>query len=175
MSAATYYSYLDSPLGRLFVQGDGACVTGLFLPNHKRWQGPDPAWRESPDSFNAVRTQLAEYFAGERQTFDVPLRPTGTSFQQRVWRELTLIPYAQTITYAQLAHRVGQPTASRAVGAANGRNPISILVPCHRVIGADGQLTGYAGGVEKKRWLLAWERGEKLATPGWLFDEAALS
>ena len=159
MIATTYYSYLESPLGQLFVQGDGQFVTGLYLPQHKGWPGPDPSWRELDKPFAAVRKQLAEYFAGERQQFDVPLKLAGTPFQQRVWQELARIPFGTTITYAELAHRVGQPTASRAVGNANGRNPISILVPCHRVIGTSGKLTGYAGGVEKKEWLLNWERG----------------
>ena len=114
--------------------------------------------KQSDAPFAAVREQLAEYFAGERQQFDVPLKLAGTPFQQRVWQELVRIPFGTTITYAQLAQRVGKPTASRAVGHANGRNPISIIVPCHRVIGANGKLTGYAGGVEKKQWLLEWER-----------------
>ena len=106
-----------------------------------------------------MRAQLAEYFAGQRQQFDVPFKRSGTPFQQRVWQELVRIPFGTTITYAQLAQRIGQPTAARAVGHANGRNPISIIVPCHRVIGADGKLTGYAGGIDNKQWLLAWERG----------------
>jgi methylated-DNA-[protein]-cysteine S-methyltransferase len=104
----------------------------------------------------AVR-QLTEYFAGTRREFDLPLRLQGTTFQTRVWRELSEIPYGQTWSYGQLAHRIEKPSASRAVGLANGRNPISILVPCHRVIGADGSLTGYGGGLERKRWLLAHE------------------
>jgi methylated-DNA-[protein]-cysteine S-methyltransferase len=108
-----------------------------------------------------VREQLAEYFAGERREFDVPMQLAGTAFQRRVWEELVRIPYGTTITYAELARRVGRPTAVRAVGAANGRNPISILVPCHRVIGADGKLTGYGGGVERKQWLLELERGPR--------------
>ena len=128
------------------------------MPQHKGWRGPDASWQQSDAPFAAVREQLAEYFAGERQQFDVPLKLAGTPFQQRVWQELVRIPFGTTITYAQLAQRVGQPTASRAVGHANGRNPISIIVPCHRVIGANGKLTGYAGGVDKKQWLLAWER-----------------
>jgi methylated-DNA-[protein]-cysteine S-methyltransferase len=142
----------------LFVQGDGQFVTGLYLPRHKGWPGPDPLWQESDAPFAAVRVQLAEYFAGQRREFDVPLKLAGTPFQRRVWQELGRIPYGATISYAQLAQRIGKPTASRAVGHANGRNPISILVPCHRVVGADGRLTGYAGGVDKKRWLLNWER-----------------
>src|SRR6188472_3687329 len=141
MIATNYYSYLDSPLGRLFVQGDGQFVTGLYLPQHKGWPGPEQSWREVDEPFAPVREQLGEYFAGERQQFDVPLKLAGTPFQQRVWQELARIPFGTTITYAELAHRVGQPTASRAVGNANGRNPISILVPCHRVIGTSGKLT----------------------------------
>lgn len=145
-------------MGRLFVQGDGQFVTGLYLPRHKGWQGPDPAWRQSDTPFIAVQEQLAEYFAGKRQEFDVPIKLAGTEFQNRVWQELRRIPFGATITYSQLAGRVGRPTASRAVGHANGCNPISIIVPCHRVIGSNGKLTGYAGGVDKKRWLLDWER-----------------
>ena len=106
---------------------------------------------------SAAMRQLAEYFAGTRREFDLPLRFQGTTFQTRVWRELTEIPYGQTWSYGQLAQRIDKPSASRAVGLANGRNPISILVPCHRVIGADGSLTGYGGGIERKRWLLAHE------------------
>src|SRR5258708_6298593 len=175
MTSTIYYSYIDCPLGRMFVQGDGEFVTGLLMPQHKGWRGPDASWRQSDRSFTAVRAQLAEYFAGERQQFDVPLKLAGTPFQQRVWQELVRIPFGTTITYGQLAQRVGKPTASRAVGHANGRNLISIIVPCHRVIGGDGKLTGYAGGVDKKRWLLAWERCATAAEPGYLFDTAGLS
>jgi methylated-DNA-[protein]-cysteine S-methyltransferase len=159
----------------MFVQGDGQFVTGLYMPQHKGWRGPDAAWQPSDAPFAAIRAQLAEYFAGERQQFDVPLKLAGTPFQQRVWQELVRIPFGTTITYAQLAQRVGKPTASRAVGHANGRNPISILVPCHRVIGANGKLTGYAGGVDKKQWLLAWERRAVGAEPAARFDSANLS
>ncbi|MCE9551942.1 MAG: methylated-DNA--[protein]-cysteine S-methyltransferase [Planctomycetes bacterium] len=158
MTTTTCYSYIDSPLGQLFIQGDGQFVTGLYLPGHKGWLGPDASWQQSNAPFVEVREQLAEYFAGQRQEFDIPLKIAGTPFQLRVWQELVQIPFGTTSTYAQLAQRVGKPTASRAVGHANGRNPISIMVPCHRVIGAHGKLTGYAGGVDKKEWLLAWER-----------------
>lgn len=165
MNTTIYYSYIDSPLGRMFVQGDGEFVTGLFMPHHKGWRGPDASWQQSDAPFVAVREQLAEYFAGERQQFDLPFKFTGTPFQQQVWQELLRIPFGTTITYAQLAQRVGKPTASRAVGHANSRNPISIIVPCHRVIGADGKLTGYAGGVDKKKWLLGWERNARPSAP----------
>jgi methylated-DNA-[protein]-cysteine S-methyltransferase len=159
----------------MFVQGDGQFVTGLFMPQHKRWRGPDASWRQSDASFTAVREQLAAYFAGERQQFDVPIKLAGTPFQQHVWRELVRIPFGTTITYGQLAQRVGKPSASRAVGHANGRNPVSIIVPCHRVIGANGTLTGYAGGVDKKQWLLAWERSATAAAQGDLFAAAGQS
>ena len=175
MITTTCYSYIDSLLGRLFVQGDGEFVTGLFMPQHKGWRGPDVAWRQSDAFFAVVREQLGEYFAGERREFDVPIKLAGTPFQQRVWQELVRIPFGTTITYGELAERVGKPAASRAVGNANGRNPISILVPCHRVIGSNGKLTGYAGGVDKKKWLLGWERRAMGAGPGSLFDlEASL-
>jgi methylated-DNA-[protein]-cysteine S-methyltransferase len=169
----TYYSYIDSPLGRMFAQGDGQFLTALYMPSHKGWEGPDASWQQSDAPFAAVREQLTEYFAGDRQEFDVPLKVAGTPFQQRVWKELVRIPFGTTITYAELARRVGKPTASRAVGHANGRNPISIIVPCHRVIGADGKLTGYAGGVDKKEWLLAWERRATKAEPSDLFSSVA--
>jgi methylated-DNA-[protein]-cysteine S-methyltransferase len=158
MTTTTFYSYIDCPLGPMFVQGDGLFVTGLFMPRHKGGRGADASWQQSDAPFAAVREQLAEYFAGDRQQFDLPLKLVGTPFQEHVWRELARIPFGTTITYAQLARRVGKPTAARAVGHANGRNPISIIVPCHRVIGADGKLTGYAGGVGNKQWLRAWER-----------------
>lgn len=154
----TYFTHIDSPVGQLLVLGDGELVTGLYLPNHRHGRGMEPSWRLADGIFDALRQQLAEYFAGERQQFDVPLKLAGTPFQQRVWRELAQIPFGATISYTQLARRIDDPQATRAVGHANGRNPISILVPCHRVIGASGRLTGYAGGVEKKQWLLAWER-----------------
>jgi methylated-DNA-[protein]-cysteine S-methyltransferase len=158
VTATNCYSFIDSPLGRMHVQGDGQFVTGLFMPDHKGWRGPDPSWQRCDALFTEVREQLTEYFAGRRQQFDVALKLAGTPFQRRVWQELATIPFGTTISYAQLAQRVGKPTASRAVGHANGCNPISIVLPCHRVIGADGKLTGYAGGIDKKQWLLDWER-----------------
>ncbi len=159
MNACTYYSHLDTPLGTMIVTGDGRFVTGLYMPQHKRRSCRDAAWQQSNAPFAAVSAQLADYFAGKRQTFDIPIKLAGTPFQLSVWQELVKIPFATTISYAELAKRLGRPTASRAVGHANARNPVSILVPCHRVIGANGQLTGYAGGVATKRWLLDLERG----------------
>lgn len=154
----TYFTYLESPLGRICIEGDEEFVTGLYFPHHKWWRGLDDSWRESDEPFHRVREQLAEYFAGERQTFDVPVKLAGTPFQQRVWEQLAQIPFGSTISYGELARRVGNLSASRAVGSANGRNPVSIIVPCHRVIGASGKLTGYGGGIDRKQWLLDWER-----------------
>lgn len=158
MTTSTCFTEIDSPVGLLYVRGNDECVTGLFMPNHKHWSGPEEGLRRSDDSFKGIREQLAEYFAGDRQEFDIPVELDGTPFQQRVWEQLTTIPFGQTISYAELARRVGNPTATRAVGAANGRNPVSILVPCHRVIGSHGSLTGYGGGLHNKEWLLNWER-----------------
>jgi methylated-DNA-[protein]-cysteine S-methyltransferase len=158
MTANTIYSYIDSPLGQIVVRGDGELLTGLFIAQHKRWHGPDISWQQADEPFLEIRGQLAEYFAGQRREFTVPLRLVGTPFQRRVWQELVRIPFGTTISYAQLAGRIGQPTATRAVGHANGRNPIAILVPCHRVIGANGKLTGYASGIDQKQWLLNLER-----------------
>ncbi len=152
------FSYFESPIGRLLLTSDGTALTGLYMEPSRKAQCTD-GWIEdvSVAPLSATVRQLTEYFEGTRREFDLPLRLQGTAFQQRVWRELTEIPYGQTWSYGQLAHRIDKPRASRAVGLANGRNPISILVPCHRVIGADGSLTGYGGGIERKRWLLVHE------------------
>ena len=148
------FCHYPSPIGRLLLTADGTALTGLYMTA----QSTD-GWTENPTAapLAAAVQQLNEYFGGSRREFDLPLRLEGTPFQQRVWRELTEIPYGQTWSYGQLAKRIRNPSASRAVGLANGRNPISILVPCHRVIGADGSLTGYGGGLERKRWLLTHE------------------
>jgi methylated-DNA-[protein]-cysteine S-methyltransferase len=152
------YSYFESPIGRLLLTSDGTALTGLYMEPSRKAQSVD-GWiqDEAVAPLSATVRQLTEYFAGTRREFDLPLRLQGTTFQTRVWRELTVIPYGQTWSYGQLAQRIDKPSASRAVGLANGRNPISILVPCHRVIGADGSLTGYGGGLERKRWLLVHE------------------
>ncbi len=155
------YHDFDTPIGTLRLVGDERHLARVDLPNAAA-RAPDPAWREKqrtlPAALRDARRQLSEYFAGDRRVFDLPLAPDGTAFQRRVWQELRGIPYAETISYGELARRIGQPTASRAVGAANGRNPLAIVVPCHRVIGADGALTGYGGGLPVKEALLALER-----------------
>ncbi|WP_254510876.1 methylated-DNA--[protein]-cysteine S-methyltransferase [Anatilimnocola floriformis] len=153
----TFYSQFESPVGEITLVGDQKSLLGLYMPAHKHWKGLPSGCQRNDDVLAAAREQLTEYFAGERQEFDLPFRFVGTPFQQRVWQELWKIPFGVTISYAEMARRVGQPTATRAVGAANGRNPISIIVPCHRVIASDGKLTGYGGGMENKRWLLDFE------------------
>lgn len=158
MISTTCYSYLDSPIGEIFLLGDGTCLTGLFLPRHKGRPELHDSWKRSDASFVEARQQLSEYFDGQRQQFDLPMKLDGTPHQLRVWQELTRIPFGTTISYGELARRTGNPSASRAVGNANGRNPISIIVPCHRVIGSSGKLTGYGGGLHNKEWLLEWER-----------------
>ena len=152
------FCYFQSPIGRLLLTSDGPSLTGLYMEPSRKAQSTE-GWTEDATvaPLAAAVRQLTEYFGGTRRTFDLPLRMQGTDFQKRVWQELTEIPYGQTWSYGELAKRIDNPSASRAVGLANGRNPISILVPCHRVIGADGSLTGYGGGLERKRWLLAHE------------------
>jgi methylated-DNA-[protein]-cysteine S-methyltransferase len=154
------YRYLDTPIGRLLLAREGRDLR-LINFQRDRLPRPDPRWHESADAFDDVVSQLTEYFAGRRQRFELPLAPEGTPFQHRVWRELQDIPYGVTISYGGLAARIGQPTASRAVGLANGSNPLAIVIPCHRVIGANGKLTGYGGGLPIKEQLLALERGER--------------
>jgi methylated-DNA-[protein]-cysteine S-methyltransferase len=153
----TLYTTVPSPIGELMLCGDEHALTALHLPG--RHAKPRPDWRRDDARFADVARQLEQYFAGDRTTFDVELRPAGGEFEREVWAELVRIPYGQTASYGELAHRLGRPTAARAVGAANGRNPIAVIVPCHRVIGSDGSLTGYAGGLECKRALLDLEAG----------------
>lgn len=170
------FCYLDSPIGRLMLTSDGAAVTGLYMNLYRNKPAKLPTssaeWMQNAtiDPLPAAVRQLKEYFAGKRREFDLPLRPHGTDFQQRVWRELIKIPFGETRSYGQLARRLNNPNASRAVGLANGRNPIAIIVPCHRVIGADGSLTGFGGGIDRKQWLLSHEglpgtRGLPLGDP----------
>lgn len=147
-------AYLASPLGPLRLTSDGISLTGLWMEGDQVTNtGPTPT---APPLAEAI-SQLEEYFEGRRTHFDLPLAPQGTAFQHTVWEALLGIPYGDTISYGELAARVGQPRAARAVGMANGRNPISIIIPCHRVIGASGKLTGYGGGLPRKEALLAFE------------------
>ena len=152
------YCYLESPIGTLLIAGDDEAVRRIEFPDHGKARKPESDWRESSRGpvGEAIR-QLREYFAGKRTDFDLPLAPDGTPFQRGVWRRLQEIPYGETISYGELAKRVGNPKASRAVGAANGQNPIPIVIPCHRVIGANGKLTGFGGGLPTKEKLLALE------------------
>ena len=154
------YHDFDTPVGILRLVGDDRHLERIDLPNAAA-RAPEAGWRQErralPAALDAAKRQLAEYFGGDRRDFDLPLAPGGTAFQLRVWKELRRISYGETISYGELARRIGKPTASRAVGAANGRNPLAIVVPCHRVIGADGTLTGYGGGISRKEWLLRHE------------------
>lgn len=153
---ASCFDYFDSPVGELLLISDGVALTGLHFAGPKP-ADPGPDCRRDPAKFDQVREQLADYFAGRLQAFGLPLEPQGTPFQRRVWSELRRIPFGETISYGELARRIGQPSASRAVGRANGQNPIAVIVPCHRVIGANGSLTGFGGGMDRKRWLLEHE------------------
>ena len=155
----TSYAYLDSPVGRLLLAGDPQGLTLVRFPGERGAVGPAADWRRDNGVFSEAIDQLAEYFAGERREFALPLQPLGTPFQKIVWSALRSIPYGATVSYGELARRIGRPSASRAVGAANGANPLPIILPCHRVIGADRSLTGFGGGLETKRFLLALEAG----------------
>lgn len=152
------YTYCDSPVGPLLLAGDNDGLNLVSFPAGKKRREPAPDWQSDSSLFNAAIEQFNAYFAGELTQFDLRLSPRGTTFQRRVWRALRDIPYGRTISYGQLAENIGKPKASRAVGAANGNNPLSIIVPCHRVIGANGSLTGFGGGLDTKRWLLEHER-----------------
>jgi methylated-DNA-[protein]-cysteine S-methyltransferase len=153
----TFFTTVDSPIGELLLLSDGEALTGLSMQDASRPLPIDPGWE--PAALDEPRRELEEYFAGERTSFDLPLRPRGSAFQQAVWHALTGIPYGETRSYGEIARAIGKPDAVRAVGAANGANPIAVIVPCHRVIGADGSLTGFGGGLERKRTLLDLERG----------------
>ncbi len=148
-----------SPLGELLVYGRAGRLAGLGLQAGPRPVAVGASWRRDHRAFAAVGEQLEQYFAGERGDFEVATAPAGSAFQRRVWAELERIPCGRTISYAELAARIGHPGSARAVGAANARNPIAIVVPCHRVVGRDGALTGYAGGLDRKRLLLELEAG----------------
>ena len=163
-TSATRFTEMETPIGLLRLRGTERGITGIFMEKHRH--GPEAVelrgWVRDDALFADARTQLTDYFAGRRKEFDLAIDRGalgGTAFQRRVWSELERIPYGITISYGELARRIGNPNAVRAVGLANGRNPISIIVPCHRVIGANGTLTGYGGGIERKRWLLEFEKG----------------
>jgi methylated-DNA-[protein]-cysteine S-methyltransferase len=153
------YSIYSSPIGELLLTSDGKALTGLKMCQHRGRpaRGPEPGWQRDDSVFQAAREQLDAYFSGSQRDFDLPLRMAGTPFQRLVWDGLRAIPYGETLSYAELARRIGRPGASRAVGSANGRNPFAIVVPCHRVIAADGTLGGYGGGLDRKEWLLQHE------------------
>jgi methylated-DNA-[protein]-cysteine S-methyltransferase len=153
---------MRSPIGELRLCARGGELVGLFVTDDARLA---PAVEGSAPVLAAAAAQLDEYFAGARRAFELPLAAEGTEFQRLVWRALAAIPFGVTSSYGEIARAIGRPSASRAVGAANGRNPISIIVPCHRVIGTSGALTGYAGGMAAKQWLLAHEGGEQRARP----------
>ena len=153
-----HFNHIDSPIGRLFLAADDAGLRAVEFPENRYPVKRDGDWHEGSHALlDEAARQLGEYFAGTRQTFDLPLAPHGTDFQLGVWQALRTIPFGDTWSYAQLAGKIGQPSAMRAVGAANGRNPIPIIVPCHRVIGADGSLTGFGGGLPTKEFLLRLE------------------
>jgi len=149
-----YYTRLDTPVGTLLLAGDSRKLCRVSFENSKRSSPPQPDWKQNRTPFAEVIRQLLAYFRGDLKEFDVPLAMEGTPFQLRVWNALRGIPYGETISYAQLAERIGNPKAVRAVGLANGCNPIPIIVPCHRVIGSDGSLTGFGGGLSTKKKLL---------------------
>lgn len=152
-----YYCYLDTPIGELLLAGDTDALSMVGFPEGAMRREPEPDWIYNEKPFAEAIRQLNEYFAGDRQDFDLPLRLDGTEFQLLVLQELRRIPYGETTSYGDIAERIGRPKAVRAVGAANGRNPIPIIVPCHRVIGASGDLTGFGGGLNTKEALLRLE------------------
>jgi len=147
------YSYVDTPIGAILIAGDGTSIIETYFAGAR----PKPDWIRDDEAFAEAAAQLRAYFAGGRKAFDLPLAPRGTEFQRSVWSALLEIPYGQTTTYSAIAETISRPAAVRAVGAANGANPIPIIIPCHRVIGANGSLTGFGGGLDVKRTLLALE------------------
>ena len=161
-----FRSSVESPLGRLHLAANEVALTELLFENHREEvDGTSlliPAPTEPNEVIQLASNQLAEYFSGERTEFSVPVQPAGTEFQVAVWAELQKIPFGKTTSYIELARRIGDEKKTRAVGLANGKNPISIIIPCHRVIGANGHLVGYGGGIENKRWLIDFEATDQL-------------
>ncbi|MCW2544484.1 MAG: cysteine methyltransferase [Frankiales bacterium] len=153
------HAIIDSPLGLLTLVADEGALAGLYMAEHRHRPAIDSPRDDAV--LPAAREQLAAYFARDLKEFDLPLATAGSPFQRQVWAALTTIPYGESWTYGRLAAEIGRPSASRAVGLANGRNPVSIVVPCHRVVGANGSLTGYGGGLERKQWLLEHEAGAR--------------
>lgn len=152
------HTIIDSPIGKLTLVAKDGVLSGLLMQQWRHRPADETLGERDTAPFADAIEQLNAYFAGELRAFDLPLNPGGTDFQRIVWSALAEIPYGETVSYGQIAERIGRPTASRAVGMANGRNPIGIIVPCHRVIGSDGNLTGYGGGMQRKRYLLDFER-----------------
>jgi methylated-DNA-[protein]-cysteine S-methyltransferase len=154
------HTTIESPFGPILLTTEDSTLTGLFFHGQRHEPVPGPDWKPDPGSslFKEAARQLAGYFSGRRRSFRIPLRPRGTPFQEKVWQAITTIPYGATASYRGLAEKIDKPNAVRAVGAAVGRNPISVIIPCHRVIGKDGSLTGYAGGLERKKALLDLEQ-----------------
>ena len=153
----TFSTRLASPVGELLLTASETALTAVYFPTSRHGPPPRHIGTASNGVLERARQQLEEYFAGARRGFDLPLEPAGSAFELRVWEALRAIPYGTTVSYGELARSLGDPRGSRAVGAANGSNPIPIIVPCHRVIGARGELTGYGGGLDRKRWLLEHE------------------
>ena len=158
-----YYTLVPSPVGTLLLAGSANGLHCIGFPTGNKARGADPAWQRSDEMFADAARQLAEYFHGARRTFDLPLQPQVTPFQAEVHDALRRIPYGETRSYGDIAREIGRPRASRAVGAANGSNPLPIVVPCHRVVGSNGTLTGFGGGLATKRHLLDLERRHSVA------------
>ena len=159
MNIPVYFDRVATPLGSMLLATDGAALIGAWFDAQRYFPAMDAHWQPRNDVpvLRRATAMLAEYFDGRRAHFDVALAPRGTPFQRAVWKQIHAVPYGETIAYRDLAARVGQPAAVRAAGAATGRNPLSIFIPCHRIVGAAGALTGYAGGLDRKRALLALE------------------
>lgn len=153
----TLFRRCESPLGPLVLAGDGEVLVEILFSSGRHARPPDPDWREAPEAFAAAARQLRAYFAGDLEAFDLALAPSGTAFRQRVWSALCAIPFGRALSYAELARTIGKPKAVRAVGAANGANPIPIVIPCHRLVGSSGDLTDFGGGLDAKAALLRLE------------------
>jgi methylated-DNA-[protein]-cysteine S-methyltransferase len=158
MTNKVFFSAMNSPIGPLTLTSNGSSLTGVYFEGRGVPPVHDPDWERDDSRLRAATEQLEQYFAGELTAFKLPLSPQGTPFQRKVWDALVRIPFATTLSYGELASQIGVPGAARAVGQANGSNPLAVIVPCHRVIGSNGRLTGYGGGEERKRWLLNFER-----------------